>query len=338
MALTVATILLAAAFIGSGVGKLRHSPGIGRDIATWRRLGVPRALAKPWAVRALPIVELVLAIALLLPAAFGVAAAAGLLALLIIFTLLVTAAVASGRGTPCHCFGESSAPMSYATVARNLGLLALAGLALVAHLMRVGPWDYAAAHPVGFAASVAVAAAGALAAWGYLAGERSGARDEGVQEAYRQAEAELQARRNDYVRSAVPVLDVQRADGEIVALPYLATEHAVVLVNLTSACHACEEVTDRLAHYRERLDNVVEVVALVADDDDAAAERAGAAVTVVRDPAGRTARAMRLATPSAMLLGTDSYLAGGPVAGRQAIEDFIEDVAAELIAAGMLTP
>ena len=53
------------------------------------------------------------------------------------------------------------------------------------------------------------------------------------------------------------------------------------------------------------------------------------------DQDGTAARMLRTqATPSAVLLGTDGMLAGGPVAGAQEVRGLVEDVRAQLGAGG----
>ncbi len=90
-------------------------------------LGVPA-----WTVAPLPWVEIglgaVLISGLVRPLALVLAAI-----LLVLFTVLVVVNLAQGRRPPCACFGaRSREPISVLSVLRNLGLLALAAVALVA--------------------------------------------------------------------------------------------------------------------------------------------------------------------------------------------------------------
>jgi hypothetical protein len=59
---------------------------------------------------------------------------------------------------------------------------------------------------------------------------------------------------------------------------------------------------------------------------------------VRRDPGGELRRRLDVSSPGAVLLGTDRMLAGGPVAGAEAIAGLVEAVAAELGVAGRRAP
>ena len=48
------------------------------------------------------------------------------------------------------------------------------------------------------------------------------------------------------------------------------------------------------------------------------------------DPHGVTRDAFGVGTPASVLLGTDGELAGGPVAGEEAIVEFVEEIAQHL--------
>ena len=106
----------------------------------------------------LPLAELAIAGALIAPptASWGALAA---LVLLLLFCVAITWNLSHGRAPDCHCFGQlHSTPASRRTVARNLGLAALAFL-LAAGLGALAP--AAAIAGVGIAALVA----GPLPAW-----------------------------------------------------------------------------------------------------------------------------------------------------------------------------
>lgn len=118
-----ARVVLGLVFLVSGATKLVDR--------TWPRsaaaFGVP-----VWAARALPAVELTVGAGLVpgLGGAWLVAAAA---ALLLVFTVVIVVRLRSDGDRPvCACFGAWSArPISWRTVARNVGLLAVATLAVL---------------------------------------------------------------------------------------------------------------------------------------------------------------------------------------------------------------
>jgi hypothetical protein len=115
-------LLLAAVFVRAAAAKVARPA---QTAVTFAALGVPGAAAT---ARAVPIVELVVAGALLAASSVGAIAA---LLVLVGFTALLSKAVLSGLQTPCNCFGAARAePVSWSDVARNVMLAGLAALAL----------------------------------------------------------------------------------------------------------------------------------------------------------------------------------------------------------------
>jgi uncharacterized membrane protein YphA (DoxX/SURF4 family) len=121
--IVVASVLLGAVFVVSGVVKLSAS-------RQWRTqsadLGVPGAIAA-----VLPIVELVvgaLLIAQLARRAVAIVAAVMLLA----FTALLVVRLAQGRRPPCACFGAlSSKPIGWGNIVRNAVLIVVAAVVAI---------------------------------------------------------------------------------------------------------------------------------------------------------------------------------------------------------------
>ncbi|OKL53967.1 hypothetical protein BSZ39_06595 [Bowdeniella nasicola] len=331
---------MVAILCASGIGKLVSPTPMGQQIATWRRLAVPKALAKPWAVTALPYGELAIALGLLLPGIAGTIAAVAAVILVAIFTLLVASAVATGRGVPCHCFGAASAPMSQATVFRNIGFLVLASLALVGHLRGDGPIDLALRAPGTAAIALLVVAAAALSAWGFYRDDADLREVRATQEYEQQLYRALADQRDElevaYVRHPVPDLDVVTANGEARSLLTFLTQQAGLVISLSSSCSACQDVIDQLPRIRKRIGSIVAVYALIEDGDEFQLPGGAEGVIVLRDPQRRVARVMRLGNPGAVLLGTDAKLAGGPVKGSKDVIEFVEDIAAELRVSGLL--
>jgi peroxiredoxin/uncharacterized membrane protein YphA (DoxX/SURF4 family) len=122
--LLIARLLLAAVFIVAGLAKLSDRTGSRQAIVAF---GVPAALAALLSV-ALPLAELVVALALL-PAATAWWGALGALALLVLFVAGIGYNLARGRTPDCHCFGQlHAAPAGWRTLTRNGALAVLAGL------------------------------------------------------------------------------------------------------------------------------------------------------------------------------------------------------------------
>ena len=123
-ALLIARVLLAAIFLIAGLAKLADLAGSQQAL---RDFGVPAWLANPFGVL-LPLTELVVVIALLLPlsAWWG---SLGALLLLLLFVAGIGYNLARGRQPECHCFGQvHSAPAGWPTLIRNLALAAIAAV------------------------------------------------------------------------------------------------------------------------------------------------------------------------------------------------------------------
>jgi hypothetical protein len=115
---------LGAVLVVAAVAKLRHPLATATDLAELGLAG-PALLA-----RLIPVAELATAGALFVAPPWGGVVAFALLAA---FTAVLARVLRSGRAVSCACFGAtSSRPISAATVARNVLLLAMAALATTA--------------------------------------------------------------------------------------------------------------------------------------------------------------------------------------------------------------
>jgi len=122
MLATLAGLILGAVFLASGASKL-----VGQE--QWRRsaaaFGAPRLV-----VPVLPWVELMLG-ALLLVRDGSPLIPLLALGVLGVFTIVIARQLADGKHPECACFGAwSTAPLSRWHIVRNVGLMALAVLAL----------------------------------------------------------------------------------------------------------------------------------------------------------------------------------------------------------------
>ena len=157
-------VLLAGVFAWAGASKLRHRD---RTTRTFAAFGLP---APDVLGTAVPVLELLLAVGLLVVPAVAAYVALGLLAA---FTTFLVRAVRAGVDVGCGCFGSAStAPVSPVDVVRN-GLLG--ACALVASFA-AGP----AVPELGAILLVGVGAAAAMAVLGMAARRRhAGARRTG---------------------------------------------------------------------------------------------------------------------------------------------------------------
>jgi uncharacterized membrane protein YphA (DoxX/SURF4 family) len=120
----IANVLIGAAFVWAGALKLLQGPSWSRQAAD---MGVGRSVAL-----LVPYVEIVigtLCVSQLLRPLPAVLALASLLS----YTVLITLRLRDGSRPPCACFGSRSMrPLGASHVARNLGLIALAVIAVLA--------------------------------------------------------------------------------------------------------------------------------------------------------------------------------------------------------------
>jgi uncharacterized membrane protein YphA (DoxX/SURF4 family) len=119
---------LGGLFVFAGVSKLRDPMGFAQEISHYQ---LAPQLA-PYGAMLLPAIEIVLGAALVIGSRrWRAGAALGLVGLLLVFTGAVLTAVVRGINIDCGCFGAGASPVTWWTVARDVGLLAVAGTALI---------------------------------------------------------------------------------------------------------------------------------------------------------------------------------------------------------------
>jgi uncharacterized membrane protein YphA (DoxX/SURF4 family) len=120
-------LLVGGVLAVAGALKLRASGAFATEIANYQLMPG----AAPYLAVALPAVELVLAVAIVVaPRVWRRAAALGALALFATFTVAVAAAYFRRINIDCGCFGTGGGPINALTLARNVGLVTAAALAL----------------------------------------------------------------------------------------------------------------------------------------------------------------------------------------------------------------
>jgi len=127
-ALLTARFALTIVFFVAGLAKLLDRAGSRAAIAGF---GVPKRLASPLGVM-LPVIELVIAIALI-PVASARWGAMGALLLLGVFVAGIALVMIRGREAECHCFGQlHSSRVGWSTLLRNIALALVAGFVIAA--------------------------------------------------------------------------------------------------------------------------------------------------------------------------------------------------------------
>lgn len=318
-ALLTAWLVLAAVLIASGIGKLRHPEGTDEAFTA---LKVPDALNRAWIIRSHPWGEIALALLLLaLPHPLSLVVAAVGLALFTAYLVLVWRVVASGEEASCNCFGATgSSTVDRWTLARNI-LLAVVALVVVVDAATGG----SAVARMGTLGSgwwwvVALAVAAAVT---YLIAR------EGTTEV---AEEELAEPEEDYLRLPIPDVPVRLEEGGAeISLRDLAAERAQVILLLNPGCGPCTTISNKVAQWAGAVPEIdFRVLNPISHQnmreikpiwEPYYVEEVGHQVGDVFGNPGR---------PSAILLGMDGLLAGGPAQGLTAVENLVADITEQI--------
>lgn len=309
-------LILAAVLIASAVGKFRHPD----DLDGWVELGVPEPLRREWLRRLHPWGELVLGIAVaVFGSILGVIAAIVAVLLMGAYTWLVVRTVGRAEDASCACFG-SRRPVTRVTVARNVWLTAVAIIAAITI------W----ATPFFGGALVA-----GLSGWQWLISLAAAAATAAIilwPEATTPAPAsapELVVPTGDdleYVRRRTPAVPVTAADGTVLNLRTLAAQKPILLLAVSPTCTPCVSVIAKVPEWRELLPELDVRMLLRSSPENSALVELDEPQTL-HDPEGYVAGSIQdWGTPTAVLLGADGMLAGGPVSGPDDIPGFIDDI------------
>jgi hypothetical protein len=130
----------------------------------------------------------------------------------------------------------------------------------------------------------------------------------------------------DYVRTRTPAVPVTLADGTTANLRKLASHRPLLLMAVSETCGACEQVVARIGHYRELLPEV-DVRVLVMDTPEHSSLTDVNEPQSLHDPEGYVRESIAdWPVPTAVLLGIDGMLAGGPESGSDGVDAFVGDV------------
>lgn len=121
-----ARLVLAGVFLWAGAAKLTHPGAFHQDVLNFQWIGEPWAA---WIALGLPVLELLCAVAVVVPA-WSRAAALVLGGLLAAFIVALVRAWALGLDLHCGCFGSSGDSVNYPWKLAQNGMLLLAALAV----------------------------------------------------------------------------------------------------------------------------------------------------------------------------------------------------------------
>ncbi|KRE43431.1 MauE/DoxX family redox-associated membrane protein [Knoellia sp. Soil729] len=329
VAWVVAPLVLVCVLAFSAVAKLGQGATL-RTIIRNLRLP-PWVLPQPFA-RAVPGLELALTVGLLAPwvPVFVVAAAASLVLMSAYWALIARGLTITPRPS-CGCFGQAGDHrISGRTLVRNTLLVAAAGAALTIALSGRTVWTLLSAGSVGDWLWLGLAALACLvtglvlggapgpatpAPWPVPPPQEQESRDEPVDEG---------SDADDYVRAVTPHLVLHEPGVGPATLVELSAARAQLLVLVNCYCVSTLELLGRVEAWDARLSVVdVRLVLSVAVNDGLAPYPRGTLV----DHGGLVWAGLGLTvSPSAVLLGADGFLAGGPVSGSQAVAAFVDDI------------
>lgn len=315
-----APLLLAGVLVVAALAKWRAR---GSLESAAHELRVPRELMP--VVRRLPELELLLALGLVAapwPVLAG-AVSAGALLLMLGYTGVVARGLTMRPRPVCGCFGTVGSPIDVRTLLRNVVLVALAAVTLVATLDgRTVPAALLDSTPRSVGWLVALATT-ALVVWWVATGRGTAAPalDRLVEDG-----EDL-----DYVRHPIPPLMLASEEGPI-ALATLALERAQLLVWIACGCARSHEAVALVHDWRHRMPGVdVRLVSTLRPESTAAVF--GEQERWLHDPDGQALALLGAqADPVGLLLGADGLLAGGPVEGIDDLTDFGEQIAEQLSA------
>ena len=338
-----APILLSITLLISGLAKLGAREGT-QDAMRSLRLPLPTMHASVASV--LPVTEIVLALAIWIPAPPLQVLLTGLVAaLMLTYLVIIARALTFEEQVHCSCFGTLVSPtVSRTTLVRNVLLSVLGLLAVVAAasgamttLLVQAPMGL-----IGLGIALLIAIALTAATIGGSVAEpdadaptaASTAADAASTAAADVDEDELL----DYERSPIPAAVLQQPDGRLITLTQLTAQRAALLVFVTEGCGPCERVLDHAEEWIGELEQTLQVRFVFSRPLDQLRERTtdrveGHALHDLQFTA-RTALGGTSA-PSAVLLGADGQLAGGPVNGGSAVIEFVQEIREQLAEAGV---
>ncbi|MEO6021227.1 MAG: MauE/DoxX family redox-associated membrane protein [Knoellia sp.] len=328
----LAPLTLIGVLTSSAVPKLGKGATLRKII---RNLDLPDWILPEPLARAIPGIELALAVGLLAPwvPLFAVAAGASLVLMLVYWTLIARGLTLHPRPS-CGCFGQAGDhQISGRTLVRNTLLVSAAFAALALALSGRSVWSLVLGASSGDWLWLGLAALACVVTGLVLGGvsttpwraNSTSAAPEHAQPARSPKAAD--SADDDYVRIPTPNVLLHDPESGPVTLPELAATRAQLLVFVNCYCASTSEAAAAIEAWQGRLGlvdvHLVFSVALAPWADN----RPTPPGTLV-DHAGLTWAALGLTpeSPTAVLLGADGYLAGGPVSGTEAVKDFVDDI------------
>jgi hypothetical protein len=331
--LLAAPILLSITLLVSGLAKLGAREGT-QD--AMRSLRLPAPSTHRTVATVLPVAEIVLALGIWIPSPPLQLVLAVIVALLMLtYLVIIGRALTFEEQVQCSCFGTLASPtVSRTTLARNVALSVL-GLITVSAAASGAMTTLLVQAPLslvslGTALMIAILLT-ALTIGGSLA------EDEGVSASTATTSGALgdddEEELLDYERTPTPAAVLQQQDSRLITLTQLTAQRAALLIFVTEGCGPCERVLDHAEDWIDALEDTLQVRFVFSRPLDQLRERTtdrvGAHALHDLQFTARTALGATGA-PSAVLLGADGQLAGGPVNGGSSVIEFVEEIQEQL--------
>ncbi|ATG56097.1 hypothetical protein CFK41_15910 [Brachybacterium ginsengisoli] len=331
--LIAAPILLSLTLLTSGLAKLGDRRGV-EDAMTSLRLPL-RPFHRSIAT-VLPIAEFALAMILWVPSAPLQTMVAILIALLMVTYLgIIARALTWDEVVECSCFGTLASPsVTRTTLARNilLSFLAVLGVTAAASGLMERTLVQEPLSLLGFGAALLVTAVLVLLVRGGTSPQEQDSEELPAGSAPTD-ETEDEEELLDYERTAIPAAVLQQPDTRLITLRQLASHRAALLIFVSEGCGPCERVLDNAGDWTAALSDHLQVLFVFSRPVDQLRERTMQRVGdhVLHDLQFSARSALGGSTaPSAVLLGADGLLAGGPVDGASAVIDFVQELREQL--------
>lgn len=323
-ALVLAPIGLAAVLILSGIAKLRDRES---TLSVVTELRLPGFLRHGYFAWSLPVGEILLAVLLLSPWRGAFEAAAVLSSALFLgYWVVIARAMTFDPRPNCGCFGRiGDQSVSGKTLLRNSLLLVLSALTLwlafsggtvfsvITHGSE-GPWWIALSALLLALTALIVSRSGQEQAAAAFVPQRPASEEPDPEDA-------------DYARDPIPTALLLSEDGGVQTLRELAAARPQLLVAFNCVCKPSHVAAGKVAEWGERIPEV-DVRILSTVPHKPLRRSIPTAEGVLYDHESLAWNALGLtSSPSAVLLGADGYLAGGPVEGLEEMESFVEEIA-----------
>lgn len=325
-AAVLAPLSLSAVLALSGAAKLRDTESTRSVIGLLR---LPASLSQPWVANALPWGELALAVLLVVapsgPLMWLVALAT--LALMLTYLAIVARAMTFDPRPTCGCFGRiGDQNITRRTVVRNIVLVAFA--AVVVAIAAAGRSTVSLLGDLGSAGWWWVLAAVAVAALAVLV---VGRRTTGRAEPEPTPEPVVTGADGDYVAAPTPLAAITDPEGAQHTLWAISRSRPQLLVFVNCHCGSTLDTVKAMPGWSQRLP-ALDVTLVFSSVERMRSTPELSTEDAWTDHGGVTWSILDLQrSPSAVLLGVDQKVAGGPVSGFAEITELVDEIAEALV-------